>query len=77
MVMLNDDVTPMDFVVDILVEVFDREHAAAVELMLKVHHEGSAVVGSYPYDVARTKQRYCIERARSKGYPFELRLDRE
>lgn len=76
-VMLNDDFTPMDFVVDILVHIFDKAHPEAVELMMKVHKEGQAVVATYPYDVARTKQRQAIDLARAQNYPFNIRLDRE
>jgi len=76
-IMLNDDFTPMDFVVQILVEIFGKENADAVALMLKVHHEGQACIATYSYDVAATKQRMAMERARAEGYPFQIRLDEE
>ncbi|MBR1471307.1 MAG: ATP-dependent Clp protease adaptor ClpS [Lachnospiraceae bacterium] len=76
-VMLNDDFTPMDFVVDILMHIFDKAQPDAVELMMKVHKEGQAVIAVYPYDVARTKQRTAIGMARAKGYPFNIRIDKE
>ena len=76
-IMLNDDVTPMDFVVDILKEIFDKPNAQAVELMMKVHREGSAKIARYPYDVAKTKQRWATERARSQGYPFRIDVEEE
>lgn len=74
-IMLNDDFTPMDFVVQILVEIFGKENAEAVSLMLKVHHEGQAHIATYTYDVAVTKQHMAIDRARAQGYPFQIRLD--
>ncbi|MCR4584659.1 MAG: ATP-dependent Clp protease adaptor ClpS [Lachnospiraceae bacterium] len=76
-IMLNDDVTPMDFVVMLLVEHFGYEHGAAVDTMLKVHNEGKAVIARYPYDIAVTKKRKCIELARKAGYPFDLKVEAE
>lgn len=74
-VMLNDDVTTMDFVVEVLKEIFNKDSETAVALMLKVHHEGEAVVAKYTYDIASTKRRLAIEKARTAGFPFQMRLD--
>ncbi|MCR5119540.1 MAG: ATP-dependent Clp protease adaptor ClpS [Lachnospiraceae bacterium] len=76
-IMLNDDVTPMDFVVMLLIDFFGYEHGRAVDTMLKVHNEGQAVIARYPYDIAVTKKRLCIDRARKAGYPFDLRVESE
>ncbi len=76
-IMLNDDVPPMDFVVMLLVDFFEKEHGTAVDLMLKVHNEGQAVIARYPYDIAVTKKRLCIDRARKAGYPFDLKVEAE
>lgn len=76
-IMLNDDVTTMDFVVDILKDIFNKDHEEAVELMLKVHNNGSAVIAVYIYDVAKTKQRKAMERARAQGFPFRIDIERE
>ncbi|MBP5608843.1 MAG: ATP-dependent Clp protease adaptor ClpS [Lachnospiraceae bacterium] len=76
-IMLNDDVTTMDFVVDILKDIFNKSHEEAVELMLKVHNNGSAVIAVYIYDVAKTKQRKAMERARAMGFPFRIDIERE
>ena len=75
-IMLNDDFTTMDFVVAILTEIFDKNQPEAVELMLKVHKEGQAAVARYPFDIAETKRRAAVERARAEGFPFQLRLDK-
>ena len=53
--MFNDDFTPMDFVVDILETIFFKSQAEAEAIMLKVHHEEKAVVGTYGYDIAKSK----------------------
>lgn len=68
----NDDFTPMDFVVEILVQIFDKEEAAAVALMLDVHHGNYAVAGEYPRDIARTKAAEAQSRARAEGHPLKV-----
>ncbi len=67
----NDDFTPMDFVVEVLVEVFNKEEAAAVALMMSIHKGNYAVAGVYPRDIARTKAAETVQWARSKGYPLK------
>ena len=71
-IMHNDDYTPMDFVVDILMSIFHKNEAEANVLMMKVHREGEAAVGSYSYDVAISKQRTAAALAAEEGYPFRL-----
>ena len=73
----NDDVTTMDFVVEILKDIFCKSNEQAVELMLKVHHEGRAVIAVYTYDIARTKQRLAMDRARAEGFPFRIDIESE
>ncbi|MCI8402959.1 MAG: ATP-dependent Clp protease adaptor ClpS [Lachnospiraceae bacterium] len=68
----NDDFTPMDFVVEILVQIFDKDLEAAVELMLSVHHGSYAVAGIYPRDMAQTKAAEAVRRARAQGYPLKV-----
>ena len=55
-VLLNDDVTSMDFVVSVLVDIFNRDMQSAVAVMLKIHNEGSGVAGVYTKEIAQTKQ---------------------
>ena len=76
-IMLNDDVTTMEFVVGILKDIFCKSNEEAVQLMLKVHHEGRAVIATYIYDIARTKQRLAMDRARAEGYPFRIDIESE
>ena len=71
-VMLNDDFTPMDFVVDILQSIFFKSAEEAETIMLKVHHEEKAVVGTYSYDIAKSKVEKAMERSRSQKYPLKL-----
>lgn len=76
-VMYNDDFTPMDFVVEILIDIFYKDEHQAVALMYQVHEGGHAIVGVYPKDIANTKVRLATERARKEGYPFQLRAEEE
>lgn len=71
-VMHNDDFTPMDFVVAILLEVFRKDYNTAVGLMLQVHKGQRAIVGTYSFDVARTKVDMSMSLARQEGYPFRV-----
>lgn len=70
--MFNDDFTPMDFVVDILENIFFKSQAEAEAIMLKVHHDEKAVVGTYSYDIAKSKVEKAVTQARSHKYPLRL-----
>ena len=74
-VMHNDDFTTMDFVVEILVDIFHKEETNAQAIMLDVHKKGRAVVGKYPYDIAVTRVSAAIERARAEGFPFRMTVE--
>lgn len=73
-VMLNDDFTTMEFVVEVLKSIFHKDHATAEALMLDVHNKGSAVVGRYAYDIAVTKTGKAVSLAREKGFPFKMTI---
>jgi ATP-dependent Clp protease adaptor protein ClpS len=68
----NDDYTPMEFVILVLHQEFRLDLAAAEAVMIKVHEEGSAVVGSYTKDVAQTKVMTVQSQARHMGHPLQL-----
>ena len=70
-VMLNDDYTPMEFVVLVLQEYFLRDIDTATQIMLKIHHEGRGVCGVYTKDVAATKVQQVQEAARQAGHPLQ------
>ncbi len=71
-VIYNDDFTPMDFVVEVLVDIFGKEEAAAVALMLEIHKGQYAVAGVYPKDIAATKAAQAVQWARQEGYPLKV-----
>lgn len=74
-IMHNDDFTTMDFVVDILRDIFHKDETEAERLMLLVHEVGKAVVGSYPYDIAVSKVQTAAARAKAEGFPFRMTLE--
>ncbi|MBO5144410.1 MAG: ATP-dependent Clp protease adaptor ClpS [Lachnospiraceae bacterium] len=74
-IMHNDDFTTMEFVVDILVEIFHKDEAEAERLMLLVHEAGKAAVGSYPYDIAVSKVQTAAARAKAEGFPFRMTIE--
>ena len=74
-IMHNDDFTPMDFVVEILMDIFHKGAMEAEKLMLMVHESGRAAVGAYPYDIAVTKTQTALGRAKEEGYPFRMTIE--
>lgn len=75
--LLNDDYTPMEFVVYILERFFNIDHARAVDIMLTVHTRGLAVVGVYPFEVAETKVTQVMDCARSNQHPLQCTMEKE
>jgi ATP-dependent Clp protease adaptor protein ClpS len=73
-VMLNDDYTPMGFVVWVLMRVFHLPADEAERRMLQVHHEGRSIVGTFVLDVARTKVAVVHELAEQQGHPLRCEL---
>jgi ATP-dependent Clp protease adaptor protein ClpS len=73
--MLNDDYTPMEFVVMMLQQYFQRDLESATLIMLKIHHEGRAVCGVYPKDVAATKVELVVAAARRVGHPLQCTME--
>lgn len=73
---LNDDVTHMDVVIDILMNVFGHDFEVSKNLMLKIHNEGQAVAGTYTFELAEQKALEATEMARAAGFPLQIRLDK-
>lgn len=73
--MHNDDFTPMDFVTLILKIIFFKEESDAQNLMLKIHYEGQAIVGTYNYDIAMTKSSEATNMARKNGFPLRITVN--
>ncbi|MBZ4021436.1 ATP-dependent Clp protease adapter ClpS [Rhodobacter sp. TJ_12] len=75
--LLNDDYTPMEFVVHILERFFGMTHAQAFEIMLTVHKKGLAVVGVYSFEVAETKVGQVMDFARRHQHPLQCTMEKE
>lgn len=73
-VLLNDDKTTMEFVIEVLVSIYDKQIEEAVALMLHIHEKGSAIVGTYVEDIALTKSELTKRAAMANGFPLENRV---
>ena len=70
-VLLNDDYTTMEFVVNVLMSVFQKTAAEAYQIMMHVHTNGRGIAGVYPWEVAETKADEVISLARDAGFPLQ------
>jgi ATP-dependent Clp protease adaptor protein ClpS len=75
--LLNDDYTPMEFVVHVLERFFGLTHAQAFEIMLTVHKKGLAVVGVFSHEVAETKVAQVMDFARRHQHPLQCTMEKE
>ena len=76
-IMHNDNFTPMDFVVDLLQDIFLKKHDAAYKIMLDVHNNGSAICGFFPYEIAEMKVMQVREIAKDENYPLRCTIRKE
>ena len=74
-ILLNDDFTPMEFVVMIIQEFFHKDQESATRIMLQVHLEGKGVCGVYTKDVAATKVHQVVDCARESGHPLQCTME--
>lgn len=74
-IMHNDDFTTMEFVVDILTIVFNKDTNSANKIMMDVHKLGRGIVGLYPYDIAATKVAIALGMAKKEGFPFNITME--
>lgn len=75
--LLNDDFTPMEFVVHVLERFFGLNHAQAFEIMLTVHKKGLAVVGVFSHEIAETKVTQVMDFARRHQHPLQCTMEKE
>lgn len=75
--LLNDDYTPMEFVVFVLERFFGITHQSAVEIMLTVHKKGLAVVGVFTFEIAETKVTQVMDFARQNQHPLQCTMEKE
>jgi len=75
--LLNDDYTPMDFVVEILQEIFHKDRSEAERIMLNVHRKGAGLCGIYTYEIAETKVTRVRAKAKEAGFPLRCTMEPE
>ena len=75
--MLNDDYTPMEFVVHVLERFFQKSREEATRIMLHVHHRGVGICGVFTYEVAETKVTQVMDCARSNQHPLQCTMEKE
>ena len=76
-VLLNDDYTTMDFVIEVLETIFNKQPAEAFRIMMMVHTQGKGLCGVYPHEVAETKVDAVMEAARDNGFPLRAAMEPE
>lgn len=76
-IFLNDDSTPMDFVVSLLIEIFKHNVPSAKEIMMQVHETGSGVAGSYSFEIAEAKAAEATTLSRGNGFPLQIKIEEE
>ena len=72
----NDEITTMDFVVEILIKVFHKPAAEAASIMMDVHDNGQGVAGVYTYDIAMTKKKQADLLSANKGFPLRIEVSK-
>lgn len=75
--LLNDDYTPMDFVVEVLEIIFNKSRAEATTIMLHVHKKGVGLCGVYTHEVAETKVTQVMDAARQQQHPLQCIMEKE
>ena len=75
--MMNDDYTPMEFVIEVLEKFFQKNREEATQIMLHVHQRGVGICGVYTYDLAETKAMQVMNYARKYEHPLQVQLEKE
>lgn len=76
-IILNDDKTPVDFVIALLMGVFKHDENSALKITLKIHNEGSGVAGTYNFEIAEQKAVDATMLARNNGHPLVIKVEEE
>jgi|TARA_B100000780_G_scaffold278320_1_gene251452 ATP-dependent Clp protease adaptor protein ClpS len=76
-IFFNDDNTPVEWVVEMLTNIFKHQLEAAEKLTLQIHEEGSSTVGIYTYEVAEQKAVEATTASREQGYPLQIKVEEE
>ena len=76
-IMLDDDYTPMEFVIEMLQKYFSKSQEQATEIMLHIHQKGIGICGLYTYEIAESKATQVLDKARKNQHPLQIKLEKE
>lgn len=76
-VFLNDDTTPVEWVIKVLIDIFKHSNQTAEKITLTIHDEGSGVAGIYTYEIAEQKAVEATNASRNHGFPLQIKLEQE
>lgn len=76
-ILLNDDSTPMDFVISLLMEIFKHSPDSAGHITVQVHETGSGIAGIYSFEIAEAKAVEATSLSRANGYPLQIKMEEE
>jgi ATP-dependent Clp protease adaptor protein ClpS len=76
-IMINDDHTPMEWVIDVLKTIFKHSEKSASSLTMTIHNEGSAIVGTYIHEIAEQKAVETVTASRNAGFPLQVSIEKE
>lgn len=76
-VVLNDNYTPMEFVIAMFISIFRKDQIDALSLTMKIHNEGRAIAGIFPHEIAEQKVSDATQMARANGHPLVLKAEQE
>jgi ATP-dependent Clp protease adaptor protein ClpS len=76
-IVLNDDYTPIDFVIVMLMDIFKHDEDSAYDVTMQVHETGSGIAGTYDFEIAETKSIDASKMARENGFPLQIKIAEE
>ena len=76
-ILLNDDTTPIEFVIQLLTQIFRHTDITAKDITLQVHETGSGIAGTYSFEIAEAKAVEATSLARANGFPLQIKLEEE
>lgn len=76
-ILLNDDLTPVDFVISLLMEVFNHNFETAKTVTMQVHEQGSGIAGVYNFEIAEAKTTEATKLSRANGFPLQIKMEEE
>lgn len=76
-IFLNDDKTPMDWVIELLTQIFKHSRETAEKITMQIHNEGASCVGTYTYEIAEHKSIETINASRNHGFPLQVKVEQE